>query len=649
MISDSRKAFLSRLNQRTYWDTVGAIRSEIPAAMPFPGELPIMSYTGWITKLHKLTILTAAIALASSVQAQFEDAPPLPLPAPPEKVATQKSAIAPKLIRRDLRTGRIDIMPQAGGMTGVHSGALSLIQPTIEHPFQDQGIINYFSALVAVEDPTQSPWPVICKLYTTIDGVTYQASGTLIDAKHVITAGHVVNDGAGGSWATAITAVPAFDYGAEPYGRAEAIGVLAWDGWTDYGEFDHDIGLIELERPVGTLTGWQGFGSHPDDYFFLTNTFHTAGYPAAVPFDGRKMYSWYGPFDIAYPYQVYAYNQAYGGQSGSGGYQLLDVNNRVVYSILSNGNDYLTGYVRITANKFNTIVSTMQSVRPTAADLIPLGVQAQPASIEAGETLTEFNFAMINYASGTWAGPIQYQVYLSDDAEITTSDTLLAADQVSWVASPLARIRTPAALATIPETTPAGTHYLGVFLNTLDADTSNNITGIYDVAEIEVTCASIGEAGDVVASFRTLDDVVELAWDPAPNAVLHDIWRSTTDDPGSATRIAYEVSGDTYLDMSVIDDHTYYYWVSGKRLCGSSGPLSGGAVGQAIAPHTLGDLNCDGFVNSFDIDPFVMALINPLGYQQTFPGCNRWRADVDLDTIIGSFDIDPFVAQLLGR
>ncbi|MGE0481671.1 MAG: FG-GAP-like repeat-containing protein [Phycisphaerae bacterium] len=59
-----------------------------------------------------------------------------------------------------------------------------------------------------------------------------------------------------------------------------------------------------------------------------------------------------------------------------------------------------------------------------------------------------------------------------------------------------------------------------------------------------------------------------------------------------------------------------------------------------------GDLNCDGAVNNFDIDPFVLALIDPAGYAAQFPNCNRELADMNGDGGVDNFDIDPFVVRL---
>ncbi|MBL8878473.1 MAG: YHYH protein [Phycisphaerales bacterium] len=65
-------------------------------------------------------------------------------------------------------------------------------------------------------------------------------------------------------------------------------------------------------------------------------------------------------------------------------------------------------------------------------------------------------------------------------------------------------------------------------------------------------------------------------------------------------------------------------------------------------PFTAGDLNCDGIVNNFDIDPFVLALTNAASYWAAFPECNLLNADANRDGRVDNFDIDPFVALLVG-
>lgn len=61
-----------------------------------------------------------------------------------------------------------------------------------------------------------------------------------------------------------------------------------------------------------------------------------------------------------------------------------------------------------------------------------------------------------------------------------------------------------------------------------------------------------------------------------------------------------------------------------------------------------GDMNCDGILNNFDIDPFVTALVDPIGYADAYPECDRQNADMNGDGSVDNFDIDPFVGFLTG-
>jgi serine protease AprX len=64
--------------------------------------------------------------------------------------------------------------------------------------------------------------------------------------------------------------------------------------------------------------------------------------------------------------------------------------------------------------------------------------------------------------------------------------------------------------------------------------------------------------------------------------------------------------------------------------------------------YTVGDLNCDGAVNAFDIDPFVLALTDPQGYQAAYPGCFIELADANGDGVVNGFDVDAFVELIVG-
>jgi hypothetical protein len=59
-----------------------------------------------------------------------------------------------------------------------------------------------------------------------------------------------------------------------------------------------------------------------------------------------------------------------------------------------------------------------------------------------------------------------------------------------------------------------------------------------------------------------------------------------------------------------------------------------------------GDATCDGRVDFFDIDPFLLALLDPAGYAEAYPDCDVRNADTSDDGKVDFADIDPFVAAL---
>ena len=59
-----------------------------------------------------------------------------------------------------------------------------------------------------------------------------------------------------------------------------------------------------------------------------------------------------------------------------------------------------------------------------------------------------------------------------------------------------------------------------------------------------------------------------------------------------------------------------------------------------------GDMNCDGALNGADIDPFFLALGDPLAYLAAFPSCDIGNADVNGDRRVNGADIDVFFACL---
>jgi len=69
---------------------------------------------------------------------------------------------------------------------------------------------------------------------------------------------------------------------------------------------------------------------------------------------------------------------------------------------------------------------------------------------------------------------------------------------------------------------------------------------------------------------------------------------------------------------------------------------------SVIAAPTVGDMNCDGVLNTGDIGPFVMALTDPSAYGSTYPSCQILHGDMDHNGSVDGADVEGFVNSLYG-
>ncbi len=68
---------------------------------------------------------------------------------------------------------------------------------------------------------------------------------------------------------------------------------------------------------------------------------------------------------------------------------------------------------------------------------------------------------------------------------------------------------------------------------------------------------------------------------------------------------------------------------------------------QCEPPFMIGDMNCDGAVDFFDIDPFVLAITDPAGYAGEYAECDILAGDCNDDGLVNFFDIEPFVELIV--
>ncbi len=104
------------------------------------------------------------------------------------------------------------------------------------------------------------------------------------------------------------------------------------------------------------------------------------------------------------------------------------------------------------------------------------------------------------------------------------------------------------------------------------------------------------------------------------------------------------ISGATqplYTNPSVTEADAGVYDVLVSNPCGATA-----SSGATVAVRTRGDANCDGAIDFFDIDAFLLALFDAPAYAAAYPQCNSGLADLNADLSIDFFDIDPFIECL---
>lgn len=332
-----------------------------------------------------------------------------------------------------------------------------------------------FTTLGPSSGTTNYPARTAVKLFITFpNGGNYVGSGTMIQSRFVLTAGHCVHDKNLGGWARSITVVPAYSYGNRPYGTAWGTQFYAWSFWINNKDFNWDVGMIKLDRSIGSLTGWMGYGYNTNNSFFSGKTFYNHSYPAASPYNGEQMFYQRGTFDGITNRVVYYNRNSFGGQSGSGMYDA----NKVVYAALSHGvNNSKTGSVRMSPEMYNYFKGQMQEAIPRGVNIAPFATKvSDDQTITERTTNQSFALTIYNDSEETFEGDVPINVLLSEDREITSGDLLLHTE--------VARLKIPAqsyiSLAIAGVEIPQGMHigqcHIGISLEVADAVEEDNAT-----------------------------------------------------------------------------------------------------------------------------------------------------------------------------
>lgn len=344
---------------------------------------------------------------------------------------------------------------------------------------------------------TQTPWNTIYKLLMkfTVDGTEYiyNCSAWSAGNFHLVTAGHCLynfdpnddGDQSDQKWADEVWAIPAqtdrvspndcgIAYcGDRPYGWARAVNMRSYTGWTVGQNYEHDWGVITLDRNMGQRTGWMGRSST------VNESLNFSGYPTETPYVPQDIAVQYRGFDTNNVFDVTDYRIEldafmYGGHSGGPSWRI------------SNGNRFVVG-IHSTSNRVGEATNTLltQGKRSDINAWIAADTTNIPPSdkvditeylfdgnshktinktlVGKGESLT-LDYSLMNAGFTELTNDIAVFVMASDNELISTNDTLIGSDLHNDNINPFT-FRTFSTGITVPSTLPAGNYTVGLLLS----------------------------------------------------------------------------------------------------------------------------------------------------------------------------------------
>ena len=90
---------------------------------------------------------------------------------------------------------------------------------------------------------------------------------------------------------------------------------------------------------------------------------------------------------------------------------------------------------------------------------------------------------------------------------------------------------------------------------------------------LQIVSGTLSAPGAPSAVFATDGDIgtgIRLTWSQPVAAARYEVWRSTSNNSASATRIASNVPGALYYDLTAVSGTTSYYWIKAGNSAGTS-------------------------------------------------------------------------------
>ncbi len=459
------------------------------------------------------------------------------------------------------------------------------------------GILSSSNIVIGADDRIEVdneryPFTSIGRVWTLwSNGSETSASGAVFGQRHVITAGNAVYDASRGGWASQVYFSPGQDGNAlfdpiyatsfrrsdeQIYGEARAESMTTFNGWINDTNAEFNMGFLELDRNIGTYTGWMGWGYNNNDSFFQGSIANHAGYPGDR--SPGEYDQWFDSGVISsVSTNVISSNSIDNAAGQNGGPLWLyfsDTGERTVYGVSGSfrGSVPDNGFTRITRPRFETMQNMINgdglaNDRPDLVDwdrwFNTSFAGVSDTQLRVGDLLTATAFARNNGTATSNTFSTRFR--LSSDTTYDASSDIWLGDVEATGIAPF-DYRGLSLTAGIPELTP-GTYYI-----------------VYSI--------------DAFGEVSEYNDINNTGFIATPITILAAAAEDAFEQNDSFSTAAYIGTDSRTLSNLTIDqafDDDYFAWTA---------PIDGTVTVNTIFSHSLGDID----LQLLDGDGQVIAL-----------------------------------------
>jgi V8-like Glu-specific endopeptidase len=163
------------------------------------------------------------------------------------------------------------------------------IESRIEEDYSPRIIVGE-DTRTQVFDISDHDYRTAARIVTTFpNGQTVACSSTLVSENMVLTNAHCVYDAQRGGLVTNVNVTPAQTSNNErPFGTVRSKRIFVPDNFVasgsyNYAVLEYDYALVELEQPIGNITGWKGIATDVTVDEITHNRYSMVGYPGDKP------------------------------------------------------------------------------------------------------------------------------------------------------------------------------------------------------------------------------------------------------------------------------------------------------------------------------------------------------------------------------